>query len=208
MATMTYGTEAKAREYVTRILAAAGQLPGAPVYLTVSPSLRLSGHWPEVAATVSGLLPGVQLRAWDDVAAEMSAETAVRLPVRLAAAHRAVIAVLPKGGADGQRAIGPVALAETRAFTEAGRPVLAFTGSRLVAWPDVRVRVLPGAQRVPGVIGHVDVPARPDAPLPTLAASLRVLGITGADALTRAAGVMAPGAPAAMFRAPAEAGQR
>lgn len=202
-APVTYGAEATAREYVARILAAADRLPGAPVYLTVNPSVRLSEAWPGLAAAVAALLPGVELRSWDDVAAELSGETAVRLPARLAAAYRAVIAVIPRGGPDGQRVIGPVALAETRAFTAARRPVLAFTGSRLIAWPDVRVRILPAAARVPGVLAHVDVPDRTAAALPTLAASLRVLGITSPDQVRRAAGVPEPGAPAvpALFRA-------
>jgi hypothetical protein len=182
---VTYGTEQAARAYVTRILAAAPSAPRGAVYITVSPAVRTSDMWPELAAALAALLPGIRFRHWGNLAAA-GIEPGPGLGARLAAAHRAVIVAVPRMGTEGRRPVGPGALAEASAFRSAGRPVLAFTGRRLVAWPDVRVRPVPAARRPSGIAGWADVPGTPPSPLPTLHASLRVLGITAAADVDRA----------------------
>ena len=80
----------------------------------------------------------------------------------------------------------------------AGKPVFAFTGTRLIAWPDCHVRKLPEDKRVsPHFAATIALPSRPARPLPTLSASFHVLGIRDPEIIARAAGtsMAAPDAP-------------
>lgn len=208
---VTYATEQEARAYVARIMAA-GPVR-APAYLAAAPSARMSAGWPELAARAAALLPGAELHDWTGAAPLLACVASPRLAVALAETHSALVVFADRAGADGRRTVGPGILAESEAFTAAGRPVLVFTGRRMAAWPDVLVTPVTRGERRPRphAVAWVDVPAPPGRPLPTLAASLRVLGITGAaDAGRASAGIGGPGArhqdgqaPPAMFRAAA-----
>jgi hypothetical protein len=179
---VTYCTEARARAYVADVLA--DPLGHGPVYVIVAPAVRESAGWPELAAGLAALLPGVGLCWWGHPS--LAVEPGPELGSRLARAYRGAVLVIPRVPPDMRRPVGPAAMVEAAAFRAAGRPVLAFTGRRLVAWPDVRAHWLPAHERPRGVGAWAAIPAAPSRPLPTLAASLRALGITGRVDVDRA----------------------
>ena len=75
----------------------------------------------------------------------------------------------------GRRWIGRTAAAEARAFLEAGKPVLVYAEGRLTAWPDCRLaRRRAAAPKFTAL--EVLIPAAAPRLLPTLEASLRILG--------------------------------
>jgi hypothetical protein len=206
---VTYASADDARGYVAAVLGAAPAAPDGPAYVAIPPAVVMSERWPILRPVLAGLLPGVPLTEWADLDAETRAGLGSRATrtAYLAATCRALVVVALRRP-DMRREVTPGVLAEVAAFTAQARPVLAFTGRRLVAWPDCRTRPPRDdgpRHRVRQAAAMLDVPAAPDRPLPTLAASLRVLGVEDPAAIERASaggpgggpsGV--PGGPSAM----------
>lgn len=183
----SYGDEERARHYVKSLLANGPQ--SGPVYLIVAPAFRANKVlWPKLLKRLRDLLPGVQFRLWDQVR-----DDAARSP----GTHSDFIRDSHAGGIlIGARhhhmiRTGPVALAESTGFAAAGKPMLVFSGARLIAWPDCQVVKIPEESRKDDrTAAYVIMPTRPDGnPLPTLAASLRALGIRDPQVIARAAGL-------------------
>jgi hypothetical protein len=194
----TYGTAGTARGYVAAILAAAPAAPRGPVYVSVAPEATALARWPSLAEILAGMLPGVALAWWADVPAERAEALTGRAEraAYLAATHRAVVVVALRR--ETRRGLGPGVLAEAEAFAAQGRPVLVFTGRRLAAWPDCQTRAIPGRRN--RLVAWLDVPPAPPAPLPTLAASLRALGVTAPEVIARASQGVSLDRPAAPGR--------
>jgi hypothetical protein len=176
----SYATADAARAYVSAILAAAPSAPAGPVYVATHPGPRKRRR--ALQARLADVLPGADLAGWLDLPAETLAALAApaapgtRPAMRsayLAATHPGLVVVAVKVG--GSRVVGPGILAEVAAFTAQARPVLVFTGRRLVAWVDCRVRPVPAPTSA--VAAWLDVPAETPAVLPTVAASCRALGL-------------------------------
>jgi hypothetical protein len=167
---VSYATRDQARAYVTSLTP---DPAAAPAYLIASPAARDSYRWPRWTAELAELLPGLELITWPDLPESFTGVPAGQRRARLASTLRAAI-VLPDKHR-GRRWIGHAAAAEARAFLEAGRPVLAYAEGRLTAWPDCRLaRRRPGAPKFTPL--EVLIPAAAPRQLPTLDASLRVLG--------------------------------
>jgi hypothetical protein len=158
--------------YVRGILDQAAALPAAPIYLITGPDFRSSKKWPAIAAALADLLPGVEFATWADPTAQPAHD--LETPARcayLAATHRGAV-VLPKAHG-GRHLIGPAAKREAEAFAAIGRAVLVYTAGRPTAWPNSQLR---GAKpSTPWYRHELLVPAESDKPLPTLAASIRVI---------------------------------
>jgi hypothetical protein len=159
----------------------------------------MSDRWPALRRRLAALLPGVDLAQWADLDPELRTTVDAFRATRtayLAATHRAlVVAALRRP--DMRREVTPGVLAEVEAFTAQARPVLAFTGRRLVAWPDCRTRPARPERkrhRIRQAAALLDVPATPSRPLPTLAASLRALGVNDPAAIGRASAGPSDGA--------------
>jgi len=190
---VTYGTADAARAYVAAVLGAAGELTQlGPAYLSAAPQVRALPRWPELRAALAAMLPGVPLADWSEVTMPELTGRDERA-AWLAAHHRAVVVVSLREGT--RRPVGPGVLAEAQAFAAASRPVLVFTGRRLAAWPDCRTRPAPTRRGWPVAV-WLDVPDMPPRPLPTLAASLRALGVADPAAIARASGRAPGGGPA------------
>lgn len=194
---VTYGTADAARAYVAAVLGWAA-LPDGPVYVSAAPEVAGLRRWAALAGRLAGLLPGVPLAGWADARPPAGLDRAQRAAY-LAATHPAVVVVALRRGPG--RPLGYGVLAEAEAFAAQGRPVLVFTGRRLAAWPDCRTRPVPPAKGRP-LAAWLDVPAAPPRTLPTFIASLRALGITDLEIISRAArgapdGPPRPGAPSA-----------
>jgi hypothetical protein len=167
---VSYATRDQARAYVTSLTRTQST---APAYLIASPAARDSHCWPRWTAELAALLPGLELITWQDLPDSFTGITAGQRPARLASALRAAI-VLPDKD-QGRRWIGRTAAAEARAFLEAGKPVLVYAEGRLTAWPDCCLaRRRAGAPNFTPL--EVLIPAASPRPLPTLDASLRILG--------------------------------
>ena len=167
---VSYATRAQARAYVTSLTRTQST---APVYLIASPAARDSYRWPRWTAELAELLPGFELITWRDLPDSFTGVPGGQRPARLASTLRAAI-VLPDKH-QGRRWIGRTAAAEARAFLEAGKPVLAYAEGRLSAWPDCRLaRRRADAPKFTPL--EVLIPAAAPRPLPTLDASLRILG--------------------------------
>lgn len=181
----TYAARDDAMAYVARICAAASAAPAAaPVYLIANPADREHKSWPDTIRTLNRLLPGLVLATWADVpaAARELADPDARTAA-LTGMHRAAV-VVPHRIPGKRRLIGRPAQREAEAFAALGRPVLVLTGRRLVAWPDVAAR--PATPSFPPRWPvELDIPGPPPSPLPTLAASLRALGLD-AEGVARA----------------------
>lgn len=194
----SYASRADAMEYVravterTAVLSAGLPPPGLTalaVYVIAAPADRESDDWPLTAARLSALLPGVRLTSWDSAPLAHGITGPAERAAALAALHRGAVVIPHRIGASAhRRVIGKAAQGEARAFVALGRPVLVYTGRRLVAWPDVRRRPAP-FPRPSYFPVEVDVPAEPPAPLPTLAASMRALGLGAAEIARASAGL-------------------
>jgi hypothetical protein len=199
---LTYAARDDAMAYVARICAAASTAPAAAVYLIANPADREHRSWPDTIRTLNRLLPGVPLATWADVpgARDLARDPAARTAA-LAGLYRAAV-VIPHRIPPKRRLIGRPAQREAEAFAALGRPVLVLTGRRLVAWPDA------GARRAtpsypPRWPVELDIPGPPPSPLPTLAASLRALGLDAGSIARASVGQRdRPAPPAARVRGP------
>lgn len=200
----SYATRADAIEYVRAVIDTADRLraampPPGPdalaAYVIVGPADRESEDWPLTVRRLAALLPGVRLAAWDTAPLAHGITGPAERAAALAALHRGAVVVPHRIGASARRRVmGNAAQGEARAFASLGRPVLVYTGRRLVAWPDVRryPAPYPRPSRYPI---ELDVPAEAAAPLPTLAASMRALGLGAADIARASAGLPERGQP-------------
>jgi hypothetical protein len=169
----SYATADAARAYVAAILAAAPSAPAGPLYVATHPGRRDTRRM--MTARLAAALPGAEVAGWLDLPADVRAGLGTP-DVRssyLAATCRGLVVVAAK--VRGSRVVGPGMLAEVAAFAAQARPVLVFTGRRVVAWVDCRVRPVPEPSRA--VAAWLDVPAEAPGPLPTVAASCRALGV-------------------------------
>jgi hypothetical protein len=186
----SYGGERRAREYVTLLLQTAkAGTPGMPVYLTASPAIASDpDRWIDVIRVLRGFIPGIPFRHWPLIAGDVPSGTPGVRADWIVNQHAGNILIAEKHG--DSLSVGVIALLESTKFDAAGKPVLVFTGTRLIAWPDCHVRKIPpGKRENPHIAATVSLPARPDRPLPTLAASFHVLGIRDPDIISRAAGI-------------------
>lgn len=187
---VSYATRDDAAAYVVRLADPVPPVdPAAPVYLIAAPFDRESDWWRYLVGVVARLLPGPALVAWEGVPSAHGITDPAARSAALVALHRGAVVVPHRLSSDRRRGdrrrlIGRAAQREAESFAAAGRPVLVTTGRRLVAWPDVN-RVKATAP-YPGVWPiEIGLPAPPPAPLPTMAASFRALGLS-ADLAERA----------------------
>jgi len=167
---ISYATADQARAYVGGLVRGPAD---APVYLIASPAVRKGDRWARWTAELEKLLPGLRLTSWRELPESLTGVPADERPGRLARTLRGAI-VVPDKHRD-RRWIGCVAAAEARAFADVGRPVLVYADGRLTAWPDCRV--VEGQADAPKFTPiEILVPAEAPRMLPTLDASLRVLG--------------------------------
>lgn len=207
----SYGGEHRAREYVTGLLRARTETgnPAKHIYLTVAPVIASdSGQWETIIRTLRELIPGIPFRHWPLIAGEVPSGKPGERADWIVSRHAGNIIIAEKQ--KHSLKVGLMALLESTKFDAAGKPVLVFTETRLIAWPDCHVYKIPESKRdTPHIAALINLPERPARPLPTLAASFHVLGIRDPDIIARAAGIGTAG-PAASgsalsprFRAPA-----
>lgn len=201
---VSYGDAQRAREYVTGLLRARTETgnPGKYIYLTAAPVIASdSGKWTNIIRTLREFIPGIPFRHWPLISKDVPSGTPGERADWIVSHHAGDIVIGEI--TNHSLKLGLMALLESTKFDAAGKPVLVFTGTRLIAWPDCHVHKIPeGKRRTPHVAASIRLPERPQArPLPTLAASFHVLGISDPDIIARAAGIGTTLSP--RFRAPA-----
>lgn len=188
---VSYGGERRAREYVTLLLETAKTTePGLPIYLTVSPVISGdSEKWGVIIRTLRELVPGIPFRHWPLIAKTIPSGKPGERADWIISQHSGNIIIADRE--QNALKVGLMALLESTRFDAAGKPVLVFTGTRLVAWPDCHVHKIPEQQRKdPRIAATIALPVRSTRPLPTLAASFHVLGIRDPDIIAYAAGTV------------------
>lgn len=185
--TYTYGNEKRARAYVQDITA--NGIQSGPVYVTVAPGIRSNPKmWNPIIRRLRELLPGKIFHTWVNAADGLSRYDGDKLDYFR---DRYAGNILVGKRFHHMLRIGGVALSESTDFAWAGKPTMVFTGARLAAWPDCQVLTLPLEKRDKFTAAYVLLPMRPlDRPLPTLTASLHMLGIRDNKVITKAAGIV------------------
>jgi hypothetical protein len=201
----TYANEGRARHYVGNLTRAGIQ--SGPVYLIVSPSMRTNKKtWGMLLNSLREILPGIEFRLWPQVARE--AERAGANKIKWLVDNHAGAIIIGFRHHHLLR-VGPVALAEATAFAAHGKPAFAFTGRRLIAWPDCQVLKIPEDSRIDRfTTAYIALPLQPETkPFPTFTASCHMLGIRNPVIISRAAGIGTE-RPRPRPRAPRMAGSR
>lgn len=183
----TYASRGRAQHYVSNLMRA-GQQSG-PVYLIVAPQLRANKElWAMLFNALREALPGITFQIWPQVGRMI--EKSGQDKIAWLMSHHAG-AVLCGYRHHSLLRVGPVALAEATAFAAHGKPTFAFTGRRLVAWPDCQVFKIPEESRRDNwVTAYVGLPLTPqEKPFPTFTAACHMLGIRDDAVIANAAGL-------------------
>ena len=173
----SYATRDEARAYVARVLARpAPSVPG-EVYLIFRPGRLARTRLDQLRPTLAAMLPGAKLVGHADVFGRGQAVEVGERVERLAARVRGAVVIARWLAVQEAWVIGGSARAEAVGLVAAGLPVLVLTPDGLVGWPDVRTRPAP-EPHPPQYQWALDMPAPARwRELPTVAASLRAIGI-------------------------------
>jgi hypothetical protein len=172
----SYATRDEARAYMARVLARPAPATPGEVYLIARPGRPAARSIAKLLPTLAAMLPGAELVGHADVFGRGAAVEVPERVERLAARVRGAVVIPRWLPAQEAWVIGPSARAEAVGLVAAGVPVLVLTPRGLVAWPDVRAREVPEYPQHARWALDLPAPAR-WRELPTVAASLRAIGV-------------------------------
>jgi hypothetical protein len=172
----SYASRDEARAYVARVLARSAPATPGEVYVIIRPGKAARRALANLGPTLAAMLPGAALVTHADVFGRGAAvDVADRIAVIAGRVRGAV--VIARRSASGVWLIGGSARAEAEGLAARGVPVLVLAPRGLVAWPDVRARPAPEPHPLHSpIVLDMPAPAR-WRQLPTVAASLRAIGI-------------------------------
>jgi hypothetical protein len=177
----TFADRDAARAYIARVLSRPRPPEGEPpkVYLIVYPRLRENAErWAKLEPALRATLRGAELVGYRDVFGRRQRDAAQRIAGIAASCSGALVVPYAWRREDTLRhLIGYPARLEAEGLAAEGVPVLVFTPRGLAAWPDVLVRPAGEPLPPPYLSQEVILPDLPEAPLPTVAASFRALGL-------------------------------
>ena len=176
----SFASESAARAYIARVLARPRPPSPPRVYLIVYPKLRANAErWERLEPALRATMRGAELVGYREVFGRRQRDADERIVGIAASCAGALVVPYASRWPDlpVRYLIGYPARLEAEGLMRAGLPVLVFGPRGLAAWPDVLVR--PAGEPLPP--SHLSIelimPDLAEAPLPTVAASFRALGL-------------------------------